>query len=200
MQVNRRLYRCRHDRRLAGVASGLAEYFDIDPSLMRLIWILTIFLGGTGLLVYIALAIIVPEEPEFAPQPGPWAPGSAPWGTAASATAAEPGSETGTETTGAGAGETPGAPSAPPPGTGWHTAPPTGGWYAAPSTHRHVSRGSGNGMTILGIVLILFGGLALVDALLPAWADGGRFLWPAFIVGVGALLVATAVRRRPTEP
>jgi hypothetical protein len=46
-------------------------------------------------------------------------------------------------------------------------------------------------------VLIIFGALALVDAY--GWADGGRFLWPAFILSVGALLVATAIRRRPNE-
>ena len=47
----------------------------------------------------------------------------------------------------------------------------------------------------LGAVLILFGALALVDALLPAWTDSWRYLWPAFLVGVGALLIAWAVRR-----
>jgi phage shock protein PspC (stress-responsive transcriptional regulator) len=71
MQVNRRsLYRCRHDRRLAGVASGLAEYFDLDVSLVRVLWVLSIFFGGLGILLYIALAIIVPLEPEFVSQPG----------------------------------------------------------------------------------------------------------------------------------
>ena len=39
MQVNRRLYRCRHDKRLAGVASGVAEYFEVDPSLVRVFWV-----------------------------------------------------------------------------------------------------------------------------------------------------------------
>lgn len=61
--MNRRLYRCRHDRRLAGVAAGVAEYFDLDPTLVRILWFLTILLGGLGLLLYIGLAIIVPLEP-----------------------------------------------------------------------------------------------------------------------------------------
>ena len=47
----------------------------------------------------------------------------------------------------------------------------------------------------IGAVLILFGALALVDALLPTWTDSWRYLWPAFLVGVGALLIAVAVRR-----
>jgi phenylalanyl-tRNA synthetase beta chain len=63
MQVNRRLYRCSHDRRLAGVASGLAEFFDLDVSLVRILWILSVFVGGLGILLYIVMAIIVPLEP-----------------------------------------------------------------------------------------------------------------------------------------
>ena len=50
MLVNRRLYRCRDNRVLAGVAGGVAEYFDVDPSLVRLFWFLSIFVGGFGVL------------------------------------------------------------------------------------------------------------------------------------------------------
>jgi phage shock protein PspC (stress-responsive transcriptional regulator) len=49
---------------IAGVCGGLAEYFDVDPSLVRLIFILTVFLGGAGLLLYIVAWLIVPENPE----------------------------------------------------------------------------------------------------------------------------------------
>jgi phage shock protein PspC (stress-responsive transcriptional regulator) len=49
---------------IAGVCSGLADYFDVDPSLVRLIVVLTIFLGGAGLLLYIVAWLIVPENPE----------------------------------------------------------------------------------------------------------------------------------------
>ena len=66
--MNRRsLYRCRHDRRVAGVAAGVAEFFDLDPTLVRLVWFLSIFFGGFGLLLYIVMAIIVPEEEEVYP-------------------------------------------------------------------------------------------------------------------------------------
>jgi phage shock protein C len=170
MQVNRRsLYRCRHDRRIAGVASGLAEYFDLDVSLVRVLWVLSIFVGGFGILLYIALAIIVPLEPEFFVQP------------AVDAAGAGPGAGTTTAD-----GEQPAASP-----TGWHTA-------SVPYQHQP-TRNSGMGMTFFGIVLILFGGLALVDGLLPAWADSGRFLWPAFVLALGGLLVATAILRRPNE-
>jgi|SRR5687768_8937616 phage shock protein C len=59
-----RLYRSRHDRMLAGVAGGLAEIWGADPSLVRVIWaLLVIFTGGIALLVYIVMALVVPEEP-----------------------------------------------------------------------------------------------------------------------------------------
>jgi phage shock protein C len=63
MQVNRRLYRCRHDRRIAGVASGVAEYFDLDPSLVRVLWLVSIFFGAVTLVLYIGMWLIVPLEP-----------------------------------------------------------------------------------------------------------------------------------------
>jgi phage shock protein C len=62
MLMNRRLTRCREDRLIAGVAAGVAEYFDLDPSLVRILWFLSIFLGGLGLFLYIGMAIIVPLE------------------------------------------------------------------------------------------------------------------------------------------
>lgn len=61
--MNRRLYRCRHDRRIAGVAAGVAEYFEADPTLVRILWFLSIFFGGLGIFVYVAMALIVPLEP-----------------------------------------------------------------------------------------------------------------------------------------
>lgn len=59
----RKLFRSRDHRVVAGVAGGLAEYFNIDVALIRLVWILLLLAGGTGFLVYIIAAIIIPEEP-----------------------------------------------------------------------------------------------------------------------------------------
>ncbi|MDD4767367.1 MAG: PspC domain-containing protein [Desulfotomaculaceae bacterium] len=56
-----KLYRSRKTRIIAGVAGGLAEYFEIDVTLVRLLWILTVFAGGTGVLAYIIAVIIIPE-------------------------------------------------------------------------------------------------------------------------------------------
>ena len=65
--MNRRLYRCRENRVLAGVASGVAEFFNLDPTLVRVVWFLSIFFGGFTLLVYLGLAIIIPLEPATGP-------------------------------------------------------------------------------------------------------------------------------------
>lgn len=62
--MNDRLYRSRDDRMLAGVAGGLAEHWDADPSLVRLVWaLLVIFTGGIALIVYIVMALILPDGP-----------------------------------------------------------------------------------------------------------------------------------------
>ena len=59
-----RLYRSRNDRMIAGVAGGLAEHYDLDPSLVRIGWaLLILFTGGLFLLLYIVMVIVVPDEP-----------------------------------------------------------------------------------------------------------------------------------------
>jgi phage shock protein C len=142
MQVNRRLYRCRHDRRLAGVAAGVAEYFDLDPTLVRVVWFVSIFFGGLGLFLYIAMAIIVPDEPLTDEE--------------ATLLASEPGG------------------------------------------HRHAPRAEGRWSTVIGLALILLGGLALLDTALPLW-DARVFVGPLFVIGLGAILVVTAIRRQPMK-
>lgn len=76
-----RLYRSRDDRVIAGVAGGIAERFNLDPSLVRIVWALLVFLtGGVALVLYIVMAIVVPEEddlfragrPPTAPPPDPF--------------------------------------------------------------------------------------------------------------------------------
>lgn len=58
----KKLYRKVSDKMIAGVCSGIADYFNLDPTLMRLIFVLMLVFGGHGLLIYIVLWIIVPEE------------------------------------------------------------------------------------------------------------------------------------------
>ena len=60
----KRLYRSREEKMLGGVCGGIAEYLGVDPTLVRLGWVLLSFTGGSGILLYIVMSIIVPLEPE----------------------------------------------------------------------------------------------------------------------------------------
>ena len=71
-----RLYRSRTDRMIFGVAGGMADWLDVDPSLVRLVWALLILAGGVGLLLYIVAAIVIPEEPVGGVAPMPGVPGT----------------------------------------------------------------------------------------------------------------------------
>ena len=60
---SKRLYRSRRDVMICGVCGGIAEYFDIDPTIVRLIAVVLIFGWGSGLLAYLVGAIIIPKNP-----------------------------------------------------------------------------------------------------------------------------------------
>jgi phage shock protein C len=59
----KRLYRSRKERMIGGVCGGLGAYFGIDPTLIRLLFIIGLLMGGPGVLAYLILLIVVPEEP-----------------------------------------------------------------------------------------------------------------------------------------
>lgn len=86
--MNRRLYRSRRDSVLGGVAGGVAEYLDVDPSIVRIVWaILGVVTGGLFVLLYVVMWIVVPEDAAVGAPPA--APGVA--GYPPPAAAAEPG-------------------------------------------------------------------------------------------------------------
>ena len=120
-----RLYRSRTDRMLFGVAGGMARYFDLDASVVRIIWALLVLAGGAGLLLYLVAAIVIPEEPlGWVPTAGVGDPPSAPGATTApDGTAAAPGVT---------------APSGPP-------------WGYQAGVHR---RDRGGGAVVLGIIAL----------------------------------------------
>ncbi len=181
--MNGTLYRSR-DRVLAGVAGGMADYFDVDPSLVRILWaVLTFLSGGLLILVYILMAIIVPEEPER----GPVLAGAGPAGGAGT-------DEAGPAAVTAGEGEAPtGASST----TGYD-------WRAARDAERRARREArwaerggrqgGAGAVVFGIILIVLGGIFLLREYLPA-VDWDQ-LWPIALIAVGAVLVFGSLRRR----
>lgn len=61
----KKLYRSRNEKMIAGVCAGLADYFGIDPTIVRVIFIVLVFAGLGGILVYAILWVITPEEPKI---------------------------------------------------------------------------------------------------------------------------------------
>jgi phage shock protein PspC (stress-responsive transcriptional regulator) len=134
-----RLYRSRSDRMLAGVAGGLAERFGGDPSVVRVLWVIVAILsGGLAIIVYIAMAFIVPDAD----------------GDPDAVDASEP------------AGGTTGAPGTTSPaaatGSGWVTPA-----ARAPRPPRQ-GDGGRRAAIVVGLVLVLVGGYLLIRQLAPA--------------------------------
>ena len=67
--MSRRLYRSRADRVLGGVCGGLGTHFDADPVIFRLVFVLMTVMGGSGILIYIIMLLVIPKEPAPAPAP-----------------------------------------------------------------------------------------------------------------------------------
>ena len=59
----KKLYRSRSKRMICGVCGGVGEYLNIDPTVIRLLWVVLSFVGFAGVIAYIIVAIIIPEEP-----------------------------------------------------------------------------------------------------------------------------------------
>ncbi len=180
-----RLFRSRDDRMLAGVAGGLAELWDVDPSLIRIIWaVLVPFTGGIALLVYIVMAVVVPEEPSGSFPPFGAMPPAEPSGPPPSSTAQPAG----------------------PAGSGWTV--PDGSRQearaarmearAARRAARRAGGGSGSGALIGGLILVALGLFFLAREWLPALDFD--WVWPVILVGIGVVLLLGALRRGPGEP
>ena len=60
--MEKKLYKSETNKMLAGVCGGIAEYFGVDPTLIRLAWVVFSLLGGSGVLAYILAAIIIPRD------------------------------------------------------------------------------------------------------------------------------------------
>ena len=174
------------------MAGGLAENLDVDPSIIRIVWALLIFLtGGIALLVYIVMAIVVPERPEGMP--------IQPW----TASGGAPTTPAGTGTTGT-TGTTEGAstPSDPVPEGAWRapdgSTVPLAAGPATPGSRRRRDPADRTTIAVLaGLLLIVLGGWFLIRRFLPdvdLW-----FWWPLLAVVAGIVLLVVALlppRRR----
>lgn len=190
----RRLMRSTRERMWAGVAGGMAEYFDIDPALMRLLWIAaTVVSGGLAVPAYILLWIILPRD-DRAPQAGPgaWQDWSEEFHseTRRWAEQARRMAEDVKDTSQS--WHAPGPPEPTPPGAGEATAPSQDvqqPWWQSeryverPRNHRHHPRSTGIVLVALGVLLLA------ANAGVFSWIDW-RHLWPLIFIGLGVLLLA----------
>lgn len=62
--MKKKLYKSKTDKKLCGVCGGLAEYFEIDTTIIRLAWVLAVVFAGAGILAYIIAAIVMPGKPD----------------------------------------------------------------------------------------------------------------------------------------
>lgn len=139
--MRERLYRSRTDRVLFGVAGGMADWLDVDPSVVRLVWALLVVFGGAGLILYIIAAIVIPEEPYEVPMAPPGAPGEAAAGTAPAA-----------------------------PDQGWAAYADARAARRAARAARRAERGNSAGI-VFGLILILVGAWFLAKDFIPGLDD-----------------------------
>jgi phage shock protein C len=69
--ARKRLVRPRRDRKIAGVCAGFAEYFDVDVTVVRAVWLITALMTGVGFIAYIVAWIVMPDEPYMLPEQAP---------------------------------------------------------------------------------------------------------------------------------
>ena len=183
--MNTRLFRSRDDRMIAGVAGGLAELWDADPSLVRIGWaLLAVFTGGIALVVYIVMAIVVPEEDDVMP-----------WST-------EPGLPPTGEASLAGAPSALAAPVAPARSAAELARARAVARQARREERalRRAARGDRprTGAIVIGVLFILGGAWFLVREYIP-WFDWD-WVWPATLVGIGILVLFLALERNGRTP
>ncbi len=165
----KRLYRSRSERMLFGVCGGLGSYFDLDPTIVRLVFVLLIFASGVGFILYIVLAIVTPEEPITAGYARP-----ATAGQQSAEAVAEAAREIGerAEKLGEEASAAFRSLDLPPAATGW--------------------RGS---RQLFGLILLLVGAAFLLTNLdLFPWLRWS-VIWPLVLVGIGVWLLLNRTRR-----
>jgi phage shock protein C len=171
--MRERLYRSRSDRMLFGVAGGMADYFDFDPSIVRLVWALLLF-TGIGFLLYLVAAVVIPEEPlddETA--------------------AADPGAAGGAPLSGESSPTVP-VPAGTAPNQAWGAATPRQARQARRAARRDAS--GSNGAIVFGVVLVVAGGWFLAQQLFPAL--NGALFWPGLLIVLGLVFVIGAMRGR----
>jgi phage shock protein C len=197
----RHLYRSVHDRWIGGVAAGVADYFNVDPAVIRILWAISaVVTSGLTAVVYLIMLVVVPLEPEDWPQPSPWQPGGDLPGASGASTPVAGDQAAGSTTPNPAAT---GSPNPQPPGptpsgyySGWD-------WRAQHRAERwqrraeHWESRDNSGAIVLGVLLIIVGGLFAWNQIDPNF-DLAK-VWPFAIIAFGVFLVATSFGWRRGE-
>ncbi|MBS4035743.1 MAG: PspC domain-containing protein [Ignavibacterium sp.] len=157
----KKLYRSNTDKMIGGVSGGIAEYFEIDPTIVRILFVLAVFFGGGGLIAYIILWIIVPEKPYVFP-------GSQQTQTENQSNFTQQQPESEAKENNSSANEEPFN-------------------YAAFQQKQKSNTGS-----VAGIVLIVIGGLFLLNNFIPRFNFSD--FWPFILIAVGIALLLNVKR------
>jgi phage shock protein C len=152
----KKLYRSTTDKMLGGVAGGLAEYFDIDSTLVRVLFIVVVFLGGGGIIAYIILWIVVPQKPYEIPKSFQEKSSSGDSGNSEFQ----------------------------------HSAIDSESFNVTNSGLASVETKTNNKQLWIAIILIVIGGLLLLDNLLPRF--NFNHYWPIILIGIGVGLLLKA--------
>lgn len=174
--VVKRLYRSNHDRMIAGVAGGMAEYFQVDTTIIRLAWIITFFMSF-GIVAYIIAVFIIPPAPRFSGSSS--SPGRSPHANAG------PASSTPEPTSGAEGGSGGDTGSTSEDGRKEGLEPGTPG----PSTYSE-DGGEGravNGSVFFGWLLVGVGAFFIAERYIHWWS--WHRLWPIFLIALGLMLI-----------
>jgi phage shock protein C len=174
--MDKKLYRDEYHKKIAGVCSGLAEYFNVDVAVVRVLFVLALIFHGGGLLIYIVLWIALPKKPYIINDPNvdyrvpSQTPGDNPFGSN-------------------------------PAGGNPFGGNPTGGnpFQNQPFPAQPTRNSSSLVAIIFGVILIIIGGSILLDDfdILPDW-DFGQ-LWPIILIVAGGAIMLSGERKKPWE-
>ncbi|MGD8375040.1 MAG: PspC domain-containing protein [Acidobacteriota bacterium] len=173
---------------VAGVASGLGDYLEVDPVLVRLAFVFLCFFGGSGILLYLIAWALIPRDGDAvgpAAGEGPPPQGASPGEPSGDAPRTGPGQE-----------------DVPPLERLAHEATEAGarvareasqaGRRAAATVREHLPRNAGRGRLVFGIILIIVGMLFLMDRFLPFRWFWLWDLWPLGLIAVGLMILLNA--------
>ncbi len=176
--MEKRLYKSSTNKILAGVCGGIGEYFDVDPVLVRVVWVISAFFGGAGILAYIIAAIVIPSREdryggrtyESTYRPAASSQSKSQHGGTASAGTSPQEAQDGQE----------GSPEGQEASYDSREGMPAGGQETDSEIRYSRSGSDTNGRMLGGIILVVLGGIFLMRELMP-WIDGGLIVAACFI-------------------